>query len=141
MSSDRADYLREYNRENRDKKRARDRKSWNSPTRKISRLRYTSSFIYRLREWKRKARNRGIGWTVSDEYLNSRPLICYYTGMELTLTPNKFNTVSLDRIDSKKGYSQDNVVFCSADINRMKNKHQLEYFIDLCRKVAEKFRI
>ena len=45
-------------------------------------------------------------------------------------------TASLDRIDSKKGYIPSNVQWVHKDINRMKNIFDQDYFIDVCRKIA-----
>lgn len=46
-------------------------------------------------------------------------------------------TASLDRIDSLKGYTEDNVQWIHKDVNRMKNIFDQDYFIETCRKVAE----
>ncbi len=45
-------------------------------------------------------------------------------------------TASLDRIDSLKGYTKDNVHWVHKDINIMKNRYDLNYFIDMCLLVA-----
>lgn len=47
-------------------------------------------------------------------------------------------TASLDRIDSSKGYTIDNVQWVHKDINKMKNVHSQEAFINICRLVASK---
>lgn len=46
-------------------------------------------------------------------------------------------TASLDRIDNSKGYTIDNVQWLHKDINKMKNTHSQEYFINICKKIAE----
>jgi len=46
-------------------------------------------------------------------------------------------TASLDRIDNSKGYIEDNVWWVHKDINLMKQKFSKQYFIDLCKLVAE----
>jgi hypothetical protein len=45
---------------------------------------------------------------------------CYYTGLEMTLAPAASNSISLDRIDSLRGYVKDNVVLCCYQVNVMK---------------------
>lgn len=50
-------------------------------------------------------------------------------------------TASLDRIDSKKDYSLDNIQWIHKDINRMKNIFDEEYFFKICRLIAEKNKI
>ena len=49
----------------------------------------------------------------------------------------KLQTASLDRIDSTKGYSKDNIQWVHKDINCMKMDFSQQYFIDLCVKVAK----
>ena len=56
---------------------------------------------------------------------------CYYTNLPIELG----KTASLDRTDSLKGYSIDNVQWVHKDINRMKNDFSDEYFRFLCQKV------
>jgi len=63
---------------------------------------------------------------------------CALTGIIL-IFPNKSKgsyTASLDRIDSSKDYTLDNVQWVHKDINIMKNKFDNQYFIDMCKKVA-----
>ena len=66
-----------------------------------------------------------------------------YTGFcNLTdqLISTKYNktTASLDRIDSKKAYTVDNIQWVHKDINMLKNKYDQEYFIHMCTLVANK---
>lgn len=51
---------------------------------------------------------------------------CYYSNVELTFNIRAMNSATLDRIDSIKGYTQDNVVWCSNAMNNMKNNFSLE---------------
>ena len=46
-------------------------------------------------------------------------------------------TASLDRIDSSKGYTTDNIQWVHKDINIMKNDYGNDYFIEICKKVAK----
>ena len=46
-------------------------------------------------------------------------------------------SISLDRIDSSKGYTKDNVQWVHKDINMMKRHYSTEYFKYLCAKVAK----
>ncbi len=51
----------------------------------------------------------------------------------------KNKTASLDRIDSKKGYIENNIQWVHKDINILKNSLPEEKFIKMCIKVAKKF--
>lgn len=46
-------------------------------------------------------------------------------------------TASLDRIDSLKKYTEDNVQWVHKNVNIMKNVYNQEYFISLCKLIAE----
>ena len=63
---------------------------------------------------------------------------CYYTGMPLTFQGGN-NSISLDRLDSSRGYTADNVVFTLWVINRMKNDSSFGFFLKVCRTIAERF--
>lgn len=64
---------------------------------------------------------------------------CALTGLKLTMPnpPSIKGTASLDRIDSGKGYLLDNVQWVHKDINMMKRTYSQEYFIEMCKAVAE----
>lgn len=117
------------------KSRQLETKQWqgkNPEKIKEYRIKRMNSWVGKYGKWKDNAKVRGIEWSLTMEQLQSMPLICHYTGQELTLEINNFNTVSLDRIDSNKGYVLDNVVFCLTRINVMKSNMTKEEFISLC---------
>lgn len=64
---------------------------------------------------------------------------CALTGIPLQFGSPKANietTASLDRIDSSKGYELNNVQWVHKDINYMKNNYDQNYFIEMCKLVA-----
>lgn len=61
-----------------------------------------------------------------EELLNKQGNKCYYTNKNFG--NDEFNSPSVDRIDSSKGYIKGNVVVCRAGINIMKNDLDLESF-------------
>lgn len=100
---------------------------------------YRTSLGFRMDRWKVGARTRGINWDidVTLEFLESLPFVCHYTGVKLTLDSRQTNTVSLDRVDSSKGYSIDNLVLCCAFVNIMKRDMSKEQFIKTCHLIAK----
>jgi len=50
------------------------------------------------------------------------------------------HTASIDRIDSSKGYIKDNVQLLHKDVNFMKQQYSQEYFIEICKSVADKVK-
>jgi len=68
-----------------------------------------------------------------NEALEKSGLVCALSGLELDK-----DSWSLDRIDSSKHYTRDNIQIVHKDVNRMKNKYSEEYFIKLCKMIAER---
>jgi hypothetical protein len=66
---------------------------------------------------------------------------CAITGIPLSFAPNleklSKGTASLDRIDSNKGYTEDNVQWVHKTINMMKNKLSMSEFIAMCKLVSK----
>lgn len=89
----------------------------------------------------RGARNRNIIFDINIEYLDSliikQNFKCALTGLNIVSGYGQ-KTASLDRIDSKKGYIQDNVQWVHKNINWMKRAFSQEEFINYCRLVTEK---
>jgi hypothetical protein len=50
---------------------------------------------------------------------------------------HKNRTASLDRIDSSKGYTKNNIQWIYKPINSMKRDYTQERFIELCKLVAK----
>lgn len=89
------------------------------------------------------ARRRKIVFNINKKFLwklflkqNKK---CALTGMDLTFETRSGKcdgTASLDRIDSTKGYVNENVQWTHKDINMMKQSHDSTYFIKLCQQVV-----
>lgn len=67
--------------------------------------------------------------------------LCFYTDIRMDTQPELFNSVSVERIDSKIGYTIDNVVLVCNVINRMKSDLPFNLFIEMCHKVSEKNKL
>lgn len=62
--------------------------------------------------------------------------LCFYTGERLSYVPNTHNCFSIDRVDSSRGYTKDNIVLCITEINFMKQSFKKDRFVELCKLVA-----
>jgi hypothetical protein len=64
---------------------------------------------------------------------------CALSGIELEFgkTNKDSFTASLDRIDSTKGYTIDNVQWLHKHVNWMKNTFSQEYFVEMCKKITD----
>ncbi len=67
--------------------------------------------------------------------------LCAYTKLPLLATGNQLNTMSLDRIDSNKDYSEGNVQLVCVAINKMKLNYTEDQFIRLCCLVAQNSKL
>jgi hypothetical protein len=146
-------WLKDYRERNREKikKQSRDRylrnKKHNDAVRKKWYLENKSRIIKKLRhkketlsgricEWKKGAKRRGIEWLLTEEDIKSLPLVCHYTGTSLVMEVGHSNTISIDRVDSAKPYSLENVVMCCSMINIMKSTFDRTEFIKTCKQIA-----
>lgn len=103
-------------------------------------IRYYNSIIS-------NAKKRGISFDLSLDEINTKFLEqnkkCYYTGLdigfldEILENNNRTNSASVDRIDSSKGYSVDNIRLVHKDINKMKNIFTHNQFIDYINKISD----
>ncbi len=98
---------------------------------------YSSSFVGRFNHWRGGAKKREIPFELTIQDLKAMPLVCHYTGKVLTCENKKYTTISLDRLDSSKGYTKDNVVFCCGFINFMKSTLTYDQFIYACKLIAQ----
>lgn len=67
------------------------------------------------------------------DLLEQQDYKCALSGLPISALEG---TASLDRIDSSKGYTYDNVQWLHKDINMMKRHYSQDYFIYLCKKVG-----
>jgi hypothetical protein len=67
---------------------------------------------------------------------------CALTGQVLYFYKGRGKTTaSLDRIDSRKGYFEDNVQWVHKDINKMKQDFTEQRFIELCKAVVNNIKV
>jgi hypothetical protein len=107
-----------------------------------SHSRYISTVEGRIKRlWlsiKIRTRNKNQLFTVTESDLlnqyNKQNGLCYYTGEPLSLDVGN-KSISIDRLDSKLGYSKENVVFTSWRINNMKNNDDEAVFLEMCGKI------
>lgn len=69
---------------------------------------------------------------------NRQSRLCNLTGLPIQFSTDvKLKTASVDRIDSSKGYTIDNIQIIHKDLNTMKMDFDQDYFIKICKLVAE----
>lgn len=85
---------------------------------------------------KGSSKNRKLEFTITLDYIynlwDKQEGKCYYTNLSMLREhlSNSPYQVSIDRIDSSKGYIIDNIVLCCISMNFAKNKYKVEDFIN-----------
>jgi hypothetical protein len=118
--------------------------------------RYTDSnvrfFAYRLNSLKSRSKKIGKPFNLTAEYLSrlyeQQQGLCFYSGIPMKFTSDGFHknqqadpdTLSVDRLDSNRGYEIGNVALCCNAINKMKGNstiEEIEYFLS---KLVSRFK-
>lgn len=103
------------------------------------------TFDQTLRQtWKRaksSAKVRNLHFDLLVEDLQKIYLLqnkkCFYSGVEMGFNSGKTNKISIDRVDSTKGYTVENVVLCCKVINVMKSNLNIEEFIQWVNRIVD----
>jgi|SRR5210317_111488 len=96
----------------------------------------------RMSQAKYRAEQKGLEFDLTVEFLkklyDGQAGFCFYSGrpMKLEGGKRKMSAASIDRIDNTLGYTQENVVWCIAAVNVMKQHLEAGEFVDLCKDVA-----
>lgn len=93
-----------------------------------------------FREMKTRSAKRGWDFAITEGCVNQlwakQNGRCYYSGVELTTSISDPNKMSIDRIDSTKGYIRDNVVLCTVRINLMKRDMSMQEFLTVILRIS-----
>lgn len=95
---------------------------------------------------KKTAKNKNLEFDLTKDFLKElnekQNGLCFWYGckMEVSLKPRYGLQYSLDRIDSKKGYTKDNVVLCCLMANLGKNKVDQKIWDEFTQMVRSKTR-
>jgi len=94
-----------------------------------------------FKKFEKNAKKRKIDFEISiDDVLKvylDQGKVCSLSGIPIGWTRmEKTHNISIDRIDSDKGYTTDNIQLLYPKINMMKFTYSQDEFIDLCRLVS-----
>lgn len=89
--------------------------------------------------------SRGYQWELTIEDIWSlyqqQEGVCALSGVPIGWSEKGLTaTASIDRIDSSEGYILENVQLVHKDINFMKQQFDQDYFISMCKAVADKVK-
>lgn len=103
-----------------------------------------ASWLTRFRNYSKK-RKEGFNTTMEDVWnlYVKQDRKCALSGLPISFK-NEANqrglrrfTASLDRIDSTKGYTKDNIQLVHKDVNIMKNAYDQQHFLNICKLITE----
>lgn len=99
----------------------------------------TTLYRQHLHSSKYRNKTKEFELTVEDiqEVLDKQECKCFYTGLKFENKDGR--RPSIDRVDSAKGYTKDNIVITLGVVNLMKRDLELNEFIELCSQVANHF--
>lgn len=90
---------------------------------------------------KHRAVRKGIEFSITDEdiieKLREQDDRCYISKVPLSFNENDWYGMSLDRVDSNKGYTKDNVIIVTKFVNTSKNTLSLEEYIKYTKEVCD----
>lgn len=103
---------------------------------------YNSNLIdIKLKSAKKRCEEKGLEFNITKEdilfLLKQQNNRCYYSDIEFDNT-NKLYSYSIDRTDSTKGYTLDNIKLMCSSVNRMKNNLNEELFLNILKKIVKK---
>lgn len=109
--------------------------------RKFSENRHVGDKNRTFNKFRKSALSRGIPWELTEEQMFA-PYSgqCALTGWAISLDYTS-PTASLDRIDSSKGYTVDNIQWVHSVVNMSKNKYPQDLFIEMCKAVSRAVQI
>lgn len=100
-------------------------------------------FQYRLLSARSRAKKKGIEVKLSVKFLKQlfedQKGLCYYSGLPMEMTKVSRYSMSIDRMDSTKGYTEDNIVLVASIVNTMKNDLPIKDFIDVVNSIAMRY--
>lgn len=85
------------------------------------------------KKYRERAKKKGRKYTLTiQDFINNYNKPCFYCG-------HKYKRIGFDRLDSKKGYTQDNIKPCCTECNMMKRTTDLQEFIQRCKDIVSNF--
>lgn len=85
---------------------------------------------------KRTKKGREYAYDIDQEYIEKlyeeQGGVCAISGIEMACKTHDIYNLSIDRIDSSKGYTKENVHLVCAIINNMKNEYSMDEFMKEC---------
>ena len=89
--------------------------------------------------------SRGYDWTITIEDIwnlyEAQEGVCALSGIPITWANKGLTaTASIDRIDSTEGYVLENIQLVHKDVNFMKQRFEQDYFINMCKAIADKVK-
>jgi hypothetical protein len=103
-----------------------------------------NSIKSKLADAKSRARRKGFAFNLTEDIIikqyNKQRGKCIYSNLKIKLNDDDTNEgklFSIDRVDSTKGYTKDNIVLTTSFINRMKLDYTIDEFFNTIKLIYE----
>jgi hypothetical protein len=108
----------------------------------VANKRRAATFAYLLKKAKGNAKTRGLTFEITAQDVESlaikQNMLCALSGARMTMDLYDPCKLSIDRVDSEKGYTTDNIQLVTAQVNIAKSYFGNAEFIEMCTHVAVK---
>lgn len=89
---------------------------------------------------KTRAKMKNMEFSISKEDIikmaNDQNFKCFYSNDDMSCDTKNPKMMSIDRLDSSKGYILDNICLTTWEINKMKSEINFGRFIEICRNIS-----
>lgn len=96
---------------------------------------------YRVESARHRAKRNKLDFQLTDEIVKNKIKeqngLCYISKQPLSYNENDWNSLSLDRLDSNKGYTIENTIIVTKFVNNSKNNLSLDDYIKLIKLVCD----
>lgn len=103
--------------------------------------RHNNYIHYRVCGAKHRAKRNNLVFELTDEIIESKFQqqngLCYISKQKLSLIENDWHGLSLDRLDSDKGYTVDNTILVTKFVNTGKNNLPLDIYLKYIKEISE----
>ncbi len=101
-------------------------------------------FKYRIKSAKYRAKKSDLEFNITETFIRNlydkQNGKCFYSDIPMSLIISENNySISIDRKDSNKGYTEENIVLCAWFVNTMKNNLSLESFFIIIKEIYNNY--
>lgn len=102
---------------------------------------YANIIHYRIVSAKTRASKKELDFNITEQTINDLIIKqnnkCAYSGIEFVNDGSNIRSLSIDKIDPTKGYTEDNIQLVCSIVNMMKSNLQEDEFLEIINKIYD----